>query len=287
MEPPKIYELLHRIESFRPGVTVAAGALLLASVGVLDSFTGFEVRLAVLYYVPVALLAWRFPRRGFVWAAVVATGTWVGANLLGPAAPDSLSLWLWNTIAMLVPFLFVGLVLAQLRSRFDELLVMAVRDPLTGLLNRRGFEHALEREHTRARLLTRPLTLVYLDVDDFKAVNDALGHAAGDELLKLVADVLRHCTTGMDALGRLGGDEFAMLLPELPAQRAAAIAEAVLTGACKTSEDWGRAVTLSVGAATFDPVPARPEAVIRAADELMYEAKRNGKGRVAARLFAE
>jgi len=285
MDISRVERLLSRVESFRPLSAIAIGAAMIATIGAVDGITGFEVRIAVLYYAPVALLSWRFPSTGFAWAAVAAAGTWVSANMLGPRAPTSVGIWVWNSSATLAAFLFVAALLSGLRQRFDQLRELSVTDALTGLLNRRGFDNALRREHARARELNRPLSLVFMDLDDLKTINDTEGHAAGDSALRLVADTLRRHAGAIEALARLGGDEFAVLLPERGAAATGAFATAVLQDLRRSAGTNGRRLTLSIGAATFDSMPAYVEDATNAADELMYESKRAGKGRVTARLF--
>jgi diguanylate cyclase (GGDEF)-like protein len=99
----------------------------------------------------------------------------------------------------------------------------AATDPLTGVLNRRGFGEAVERELARARRHDRPLALAYFDVRGLKAVNDGDGHLVGDELIRQVAGLLRDCARAGDVVGRLGGDEFGLLLPEQSAEGAAVV----------------------------------------------------------------
>ena len=99
----------------------------------------------------------------------------------------------------------------------------AATDPLTGVLNRRGFDEAVERELARARRYGRPLALAYLDVRGLKAVNDSEGHLVGDELIRQVAALLRDCARAGDLVGRLGGDEFGLVLAEQPADSAAIV----------------------------------------------------------------
>lgn len=158
-------------------------------------------------------------------------------------------------------------------------------DMLTGLANRRAFYEALQMERARAARYGRPITLAYVDLDNFKRVNDTLGHAVGDELLARVADLLRQTLRASDTVGRLGGDEFALLLPETSAQAAEILLHklaSVLTDAMQTKK-WP--VTFSIGAAAFlgDPTPV--EEMIRTADELMYSVKKSGKNRISVALI--
>ncbi|MEN0013211.1 MAG: PAS domain S-box protein [Solirubrobacteraceae bacterium] len=159
---------------------------------------------------------------------------------------------------------------------------MAHHDPLTGLVNRRGFERELDLQVARVRRYAQTGSLLMLDLDGFKGVNDSLGHAVGDALLVGVAGALVERLRETDVVARLGGDEFAVILPaESPAQSrivATALIEAV-TQACEPFHT-ARPVTASVGIVCFDDRITADEALV-AADHAMYAAKQSGKNRFA------
>jgi diguanylate cyclase (GGDEF)-like protein len=156
-------------------------------------------------------------------------------------------------------------------------------DPLTGLANRRAFNRTLEHELARSQRTGRPCSLVLVDLDDFKLLNDRHGHAVGDEALKLVADVLRAGIRTIDLAARLGGEELAVLLPETAADQAVVVAERLrvtLERAQLVGTDGGTVgVTGSLGVADTEVAPGM-EALVKAADEALYAAKRAGKNQV-------
>jgi diguanylate cyclase (GGDEF)-like protein len=119
-----------------------------------------------------------------------------------------------------------------------------------------------------------------MDVDDFKLINDRLGHSAGDRLLRLVADTIRQNVRGIDVVARLGGDEFAVLMPETDERAAQVVIRRVRRQLLEAArrEDWP--VTFSAGLVTWIAPPAGVDEMLRAADELMYDAKRHGKNTV-------
>lgn len=151
-------------------------------------------------------------------------------------------------------------------------------DYLTGLANRRAFEELFEMECKRSRRYNRPITLAYMDLDNFKRVNDGKGHQTGDEVLVAVATTLRSCLRATDCVARIGGDEFAMLLPETDEDAARIIMKklyAVLQ-TLLTRTNWP--IGFSFGVVTFPSPLDSLEAMLERADKLMYEAKQGGKG---------
>lgn len=162
---------------------------------------------------------------------------------------------------------------------------LARTDVLTGLANRRSFYESLQMERSRTVRYGRPITLAYVDLDNFKRVNDTLGHSVGDELLVCVASLLRNTLRASDLVGRLGGDEFAVLLPETGAQAAESLLQklALVLNDAMRARNWP--VTFSIGAAAFLDNPVPVEEMIRTADELMYSVKKSGKNRISVALM--
>ncbi|HLM56720.1 MAG TPA: GGDEF domain-containing protein, partial [Pyrinomonadaceae bacterium] len=146
--------------------------------------------------------------------------------------------------------------------------------------NKRHFVELAEAELGRARRHGHPFSVAYMDVDDFKLVNDHLGHSAGDRLLKSVAETIRRDVRSIDVVARLGGDEFAVLMPETDGRAARAAVERLRDRLAFAARQQGWPVTFSIGVATWDEPPPSVDEVLRRADELMYAAKRGGKNSV-------
>ncbi|MEZ4392454.1 MAG: GGDEF domain-containing protein [Polyangiales bacterium] len=165
----------------------------------------------------------------------------------------------------------------------EEIYRLVTTDGLTGLANRRAFEDALGREYSRASRYGRPMSVLMIDVDHFKRVNDLHGHLAGDTALRHIGAILRGSIRRDDLAGRVGGEEFAVLLPEIEHFDALHVAEKLR--ACVAArrivyEGVAIELTLSVGVATRGERDRHPEDLMRRADEGLYAAKRSGRDRV-------
>jgi diguanylate cyclase (GGDEF)-like protein len=175
------------------------------------------------------------------------------------------------------------------RSRFyeknEELKRISITDPLTGLLNRRYFQERMSEEIERSRRHHLPLSLIMIDVDDFKSVNDTLGHPVGDEVLKIMARCLRNCIRTIDVAARYGGEEFTVILPQTTKADAQTIAERICTDVNRldlpfTAADRKLVLSASLGLATYPEDAESMEDLIRNADVALYAAKSQGKNRV-------
>jgi diguanylate cyclase (GGDEF)-like protein/PAS domain S-box-containing protein len=195
----------------------------------------------------------------------------------------------------------LALDMSVVRNLHAQLESLAVTDALTGLLNRRGFQQALETAISRTERSGQGLAVLYLDLDGFKRINDSLGHGAGDLLLRRVAEQLKACLRPYDTLARMGGDEFIAIFDSLGhPEDAARVAEKLIEQVSVRQRLNGIEVTVgaSVGIACYPECGQTVEGLLRAADMAMYEAKRAGRqqyrffspemnGRARSRLMLE
>ena len=173
----------------------------------------------------------------------------------------------------------------------EALRLQAIRDPLTGLYNRRYMQEFLEREIHRCIRRKRSLAIMMLDVDNFKRYNDTFGHPAGDHALRFVGDTLLRSVRADDLACRYGGEEFCLVLPECSLQQAATRAEDIRSllkrSHMERSADIPGLVTVSIGVAAFGENANSSKILLKFADDALYRAKRAGRDRVAFTNTAE
>jgi diguanylate cyclase (GGDEF)-like protein len=168
-------------------------------------------------------------------------------------------------------------------AQAGELHDQTLRDPLTGLLNRRAFQERLQEETNRAQRYGEDFSLLILDVDQFKVVNDTFGHDVGDEVLKWIGRILGEHTRAADAPFRIGGEEFAVLAPSAPPETAEALADRIRTVILESRPPLALEVNISVsiGYATCPDHARRSEALFRLADQAVIRGKAQGRNQVA------
>jgi diguanylate cyclase (GGDEF)-like protein len=203
-------------------------------------------------------------------------------GVLGIGGP-ALAILIWFLVAAVVLAWGLARTLTRLHARVEQ---QAITDPLTGLWNRRHMAETLNREVSRAMRFGHPISLIILDVDDFKQINDRDGHLQGDIVLETVADVVRDGTRTIDVAARYGGDELAVVLVETDREGALIVGERLADGMRATDiplrEEGAMNVTISLGAATIPDSAEDVESLVDAADHALLRAKRAGKNQIRA-----
>ena len=264
-------------EDWNKGRLLAIALTAVILVGLMDYVTGVEVSVALFYLLPIALGAWFVSLR----AAVLLSGLSAAFRLqdlwLSVHHPIYLLTPFWNWLVELGFFLIVAIILTRLRTTTERWATLARTDLLTGVFNRRAFMELASLELARAARYQRFLSLAFLDIDDFKRINDRGGHQEGDRLLARVADTLKCNVRAFDIVARFGGDEFVLLLPETGDEATELVLEK-LTVALRgvTQRRWQ--VGFSIGAITIEGPHTTLDRLIQEADRLLYDAKRSGKG---------
>jgi diguanylate cyclase (GGDEF)-like protein len=255
---------------------VVAGVTAVAVVILLDVRMGAGWSLGLFYSLPIAFIAWRLGRVAGLVAAIAAALGWHLFVELPAGADPALSLT--GTLARAVSYMLVALLVAEMRLLFEHERGLARHDGLTGALVGRSFRDVLEREVAEARGTGRSLVLAYVDLDDFKQVNDRAGHAAGDEILCAFASAARAAMGPLDHLARIGGDEFVVLLAGHDGRERRAIGR-FHTAVNEALAAGTHSLTCTLGAIIVPPGQRiEPGELVRRADGAMFEAKRAGKG---------
>lgn len=250
--------------------------LVIVAVGWIDLVTGTEVGISIFYAAPIALAGWYIGRRSAIAFAFVSAGVWYLA--LSGAQSQSAAVPVWNALVRFGFFLVIALLVSGNRALVDKLRALAVTDPATDLANSRAFIAAVDREIGRHRRAEWPMTIAYIDVDDFKLINDTWGHLAGDYILHEAAARMKASVRRGDLIARLGGDEFGILLPQTGMKEAAHVLRRLRDVLGEPFGGEMPGISASVGGAVFHPPPDSVDEAIGKADALMYEVKFSAKG---------
>jgi diguanylate cyclase (GGDEF)-like protein len=259
----------------------------IAGLGVLDYLAGFELAFAFFYLFPVMIASWSLGKRAGFLAAFLCAASWQVTNFLaGQDLSDVLAI-AWNILARFGIFLVVASLVLEMRDTLTREHALSRTDSLTGISNRRAFYERSNLELKKMRRTRSPLTVACIDLDNFKLVNDASGHATGDALLVEIAQGLKACLRGTDMIARLGGDEFALLLADTEQTAAETILrrlQSILLDKMRAGE-WP--VTFSIGTVTCQAAPLSTDDMLSLADQVMYDTKRRGKNAVRFSLYPE
>jgi diguanylate cyclase (GGDEF)-like protein len=277
--------ILDYLAKLPQSLVISVASLLVLLVGILNHLAGPEISSTIFYLIPIVLVTW-FTRRsiGFIFSILSAL-TWLIADLTSGATLLNSDISYWNGVARLGSFFILTFILSALKNTLRQEKEFSRIDFLTGIRNRRYFIELVHMEIHRARRYEHPFTVVCIDLDNFKTVNDCFGHSTGDILLRLVARTIQQNIRVTDTVARLGGDEFAILLPETGRNVAEVILQKVQKINLEILRRHGWPVTLSIGVVTFTSPPSTVDETLRISDQLMYSAKNNGKNSIQYEVF--
>ncbi|MBU1192696.1 MAG: diguanylate cyclase [Gammaproteobacteria bacterium] len=269
------------IADLNPGIIGVAGLGISTLLGLADYYVGSTISLSLFYLIPIALVAWYAGRRYGIATAIYSGLTLYWTNISTGAFGTQILLAHGAMASHLIIYLIVALLVARFRVLLNREREASRIDFLTGALNRRAFYEIANIEIERARRHNRPFTVTYFDLDDFKRVNDQLGHVVGDDVLRhVVTTVIQHLRT-IDSIARLGGDEFVILLPEADSDAAHAVVDKMRKLVLEDMQAQNWPITLSIGVLICDQAPLSIDAMMRSADQLMYRVKNEGKNSIA------
>ena len=259
---------------------VICGLALTILLGVVDLLTGYELSFSLFYLAPISLVSWFAGRRAGLLISAASALTWLLADIGAGLNYAQAYIYILNPILRLTFFGLVTFLLTELRSSLKSNQEMAQKDYLTGAASIRHFYDLCQMEIERSRRYEHPLTLAYLDLDDFKDVNDRFGHSTGNNVLQAVAECIRQQVRAVDTVARLGGDEFALLLPETHQEDARSVITRIREGLDTELQTKGWSVTLSIGVVTFVKIPGTVDEMVKMADDAMYAIKSDHKNGV-------
>ncbi len=287
MEIERVFGQINRVMGKLSVAWIYAVSLLgVGVIAALDYAVGNEISLSVFYLCPVGIACWYAGRRSGALMAVISTFSSLAGDFSEVHLFVRPGVMLWNGFLHLGFMLVVVYLLGRLRVNIENERELARSDPITGLFNTRAFLEQLTHHLALAGRENEPVSLAYLDLDDFKRINDDGGHAEGDRVLRLVGRTLMTSVRRTDLVARLGGDEFALLLTGADRNAAEKLITKIRLLLHKAFDNEKVLITCSIGCITFkEQLPSAADA-LKMADLLMYSVKSQGKNAVAFDVFA-
>jgi len=265
---------------------IVVGFALIGVVGILDFLTGYESAFSFFYLIPISLVTWLTGRRLGIVASLASASVWLITDVAAGNSYSHPFIYAWNAFIVLGFFVIVTLLLSALRRALEHERELAHTDYLTGAVNSRFFHDMVQMEIDRSQRYKHPFTIAYIDLDNFKAVNDQFGHSTGDQVLRSAVDHIRKHLRKTDVIARLGGDEFALLFPETNQESAQVALSKIQRSILEEMHQGNWSITISVGVLTCINAPYTADEVIRMVDDLMYSVKRDSKDAIKYSIYA-
>jgi diguanylate cyclase (GGDEF)-like protein len=266
------------MEGLSQPTIIVVGVLMTILISVIDLWlTQQQISFLVFYIVPIFIFSWFIGwLPGLTCALVCSLLNFIvdiryTPSSLNPAEPFI------NGLTGLLVYVVTARTISLIRNLVEHEREIARTDDVTGAANRRAFYEAVELELHRARRYNQPMTLVVLDLDNFKLVNDRHGHSTGDRALRSVAQIIHRSIRVTDVVARLGGDEFAILLPDTNTEAGSVVVGRIQNSLRLAMDAHQWPITFSIGVATFQNLPTSPDELLQQADGLMYSVKHTSK----------
>jgi len=256
------------------------GFVLICVIGICDFLSGYDIAFSLFYVIPICLVTWVTGRWPGIMVSLVSAIVWFWADIATGHPYSHPFIPVWNTFIRLSFFIIITWLLSALRSAMEHEKELARTDNLTSAVNSRFFYELARMELERLNRYKHSFTLAYIDLDNFKIVNDRFGHFAGDQALRTVVSYIREHMRKTDVVARLGGDEFALLLPETDQESARVVLFKIQNGLLEEMRQNNWPITFSIGVLTCGVAPSTTDELVRMADELMYSVKCESKNAV-------
>ena len=263
-----------------PWQIITITLLLAILVSIVDFESGYELSFSIFYVIPITIGAWYSGKRAGLVLSLFSAALWLTADLTSGHYYTHPAIPYWNALVRLSFFIITALLTATLKKHLQIEKELSRKDELTGLLNRRAFKEDANILFALSARNGRPISLGYIDIDNFKMINDIHGHDEGDRVLKTVTETFRSALRKTDLASRLGGDEFAVLLPDTSITAARVIVSKIQERLLATVKDHNWPIGFSIGVAVFSTLPETPDEAMKQADALMYRVKNSGKNNV-------
>ena len=265
---------------------VIVGVVLVIILGIIDYLSGYAVSISLFYLFPILLVVWYTDGQMGLVLSFASTVVGFIANYSAGQSYSHPLIYVWNVILRL-GFYCVVTWLSWMLKRTNKInQELARTDYVTGAISIRYFYELAQIEMSRFQRYRRPFTLVYIDLDNFKVINDRLGHSTGDRVLRAVTDSVRRQVRPGDTLARLGGDEFALLMPETDGNAARTVINRIHSSLVDEMVRNGWIVTFSLGVVTYTEVPKTVDEMVKIADNAMYSVKAASKNGVNYIIYA-
>jgi len=254
-----------------------SGVLLVLLIGYLDHITAANIDLSVLYLAPVAITVWFSSRRPAFIVSALAVAVWEFEEVFFRLEHFQTAAFWANLFLRLAYFVTAVIIIARLKMDYDREKKLANYDSLTGAMNRRSFETAVKKGMEECAREKKAYTLVYFDIDNFKKLNDSMGHAFGDAVLVKTSEVLMDKISEAGHFARLGGDEFAFFVPGYGRVQIRNLMDNIMSELV-SGDNVLKGVTYSFGALAVErKKPDNLQELMHRADSLMYAVKKSGK----------
>jgi diguanylate cyclase (GGDEF)-like protein len=260
-------------------VWVGLGFGLLVGIAYLDYITGVEFSFSLFYLIPISLMSWTISERFGLAFAILSSCVWIAVDVWSGTRSSNLFAYLWNATARL-GFFLLPVFMVRLSKAMEHERILARTDFLTGALNARFFRELAQMEINRSMRYKRTFTIAFIDVDNFKSINDTFGHTTGDTVLRAIAANIKAHLRKTDFVARVGGDEFLVLLPETNKQTAPIVMSNMQRALLSGMNENGWSVTFSMGVLTLTSPQISVDDMLGRADQLMYMVKNGGKNNI-------
>jgi diguanylate cyclase (GGDEF)-like protein len=259
---------------------VAIGLVLVLAMGEVDYITGYESAFSIFYVFPVFLVTWFVGLRWGIIFSVLSGFTWLAADLLSGHHYSNPAIAFWNMMVRATTFMIIASTVSQLNKVLAAERTFARTDALTGVSNTKHFQELGARMVQRNGKDKKQCALGFIDLDNFKNINDEYGHSTGDQLLQLAAKIIKQNLREEDVVARLGGDEFGVIITATSQAAAEDIFARIRKSFLSEMKKRKWPVTFSGGVVYFENCMASVDEMIGMADRLMYAVKKNGKNAI-------